>query len=278
MADEGALAVVGSLATALGAIGLLLQTRNARLHREIAPVLSAAYLEAALRDQVHITVEHLALAVTFEPDVERQMRSEGIDVERLRERLEARLGPLVHSGFANEPPSVRPLRDAATERVLGTARGTRIAPSPLAVYSSLFGPCESLLRALVDDARTAPRSSGASSREPSPYRTGPGGPAAQLRLWNDPRTTMEFVTRTLVEQCGRSAAHARYLMLHTHMLGSAVALESASLDEAREAADRIERAARERGFPLRVTVEPAGSRPPGWLARLALSRASPRSG
>lgn len=89
---------------------------------------------------------------------------------------------------------------------------------------------------------------------------------------------MEFVTRTLGEQCGRSAAHARYLTFHTHMLGSAVVLESPSLDEAREAADRIERIARERGFPLRVTVELAGARPPGWLARLGLSRASPRSG
>jgi ATP-dependent Clp protease adapter protein ClpS len=268
MAGDGALLAAGSLVTALAAIGILLSARSAPLHREIAPVLSSAFLEAAMRDQVYITIEHLALALSFDPNVERRMRNDGLDVEGFRERLEVRLGPLVHTQFANDKLPVSPLRDAVAERVLGTARGARAAPTPIRVYSALIASREAPLRAFADEMRNASTKSAAASPDAdSPYRSPPAHPVAQLRIWNDARSSMPFVITSLIEHCGLTPAHARYVMWRTHFVGSAVALETSTMDEARAVADRIMRVARGQSFPLRVTVEPAGAAAPGWLAR-----------
>jgi ATP-dependent Clp protease adaptor protein ClpS len=74
-------------------------------------------------------------------------------------------------------------------------------------------------------------------------------------LHNDDYTTMEFVVEVLIEIFRKSAAQAVQLMLLVHTVGKAtVGLYTREVAETR-CAD-TERRARERGFPLKATLEP----------------------
>jgi ATP-dependent Clp protease adaptor protein ClpS len=86
-------------------------------------------------------------------------------------------------------------------------------------------------------------------------------------FWNDKKTTQEFVTELLRDTFGVAEPHASRLMLSTHHTGFAVVgtYERAEAERLAEVAMQL---ARERGFPLRVSVEKTGTtRPAGLIAR-----------
>ncbi len=84
-------------------------------------------------------------------------------------------------------------------------------------------------------------------REPRRYK---------VTLFNDDFTTMEFVVKILVEVFYKSETEANELMLKVHHSDSAV-VGIYSYDIATSKANKATSMAREAGFPLRITVEPA---------------------
>jgi len=73
---------------------------------------------------------------------------------------------------------------------------------------------------------------------------------------NDDYTTMEFVTQVLMQVFDKAADEAVSLMMKVHRQGRAVA-GIYSYDVAMTRASMATRMARDEGFPLRVTCEPA---------------------
>lgn len=89
----------------------------------------------------------------------------------------------------------------------------------------------------------------------TPYRSGHAASSASVVLWNDATTKMEFVVEILTRIFGVTETRATYLTLSVHTLGRAV-VGSFGPAEARDLAARATDAARARGMPLRVTIEP----------------------
>ena len=73
---------------------------------------------------------------------------------------------------------------------------------------------------------------------------------------NDDFTTMEFVTEVLRQVFGKPADEAVVLMMKVHREGQAV-VGVYSYDVAMTKASRATSMARQEGFPLKITCEPA---------------------
>ena len=84
-------------------------------------------------------------------------------------------------------------------------------------------------------------------REPRRYK---------VTIYNDDFTTMEFVIKVLVEIFFKSDAEAEQLMLTVHRTGKAV-VGIYSYDIAMSKVQKATQMAREEGFPLRLTYDPA---------------------
>jgi ATP-dependent Clp protease adaptor protein ClpS len=102
------------------------------------------------------------------------------------------------------------------------------------------------------DQRTAPtggvaEKTGRQTQEPSLYR---------VILHNDDYTTMEFVVEVLMGVFRHPQPEAVRIMLDVHRRGHGVC-GTYPFDIANTKAEKVLRLAREREFPLKVTVEPA---------------------
>ena len=75
-------------------------------------------------------------------------------------------------------------------------------------------------------------------------------------IHNDDFTTMEFVVMVLTTVFRKSEPEAQALMMKVHREGKSVA-GTYSLDVAQSKVQRATAMARDSGFPLRLTVEPA---------------------
>ena len=84
-------------------------------------------------------------------------------------------------------------------------------------------------------------------REPRRYK---------VTIYNDDFTTMEFVVKILTQVFFKSEAEAEALMLKVHHSDKAV-VGVYSYDVATSKVRKDTTMAREEGFPLRLTVEPA---------------------
>ena len=84
-------------------------------------------------------------------------------------------------------------------------------------------------------------------REPRRYK---------VTIYNDDFTTMEFVVKILSQVFFKSVAEAEALMLKVHHSDKAV-VGVYSYDVATSKVRKATTMAREEGFPLRLTVEPA---------------------
>lgn len=78
----------------------------------------------------------------------------------------------------------------------------------------------------------------------------------KVTIYNDDFTTMEFVVMILTTVFHKSEADAQALMLTVHHSGKAV-VGIYTYDIAATKAQKATRMAREAGFPLRLTYEPA---------------------
>ncbi len=74
---------------------------------------------------------------------------------------------------------------------------------------------------------------------------------------NDDVTTMDFVVMLLVTVFGRTSDQAIFLMLKVHHEGSAV-VGVYTYDIALSKTEKATKMARDAGFPLRITCQPAG--------------------
>ena len=78
----------------------------------------------------------------------------------------------------------------------------------------------------------------------------------KVTIFNDDFTTMEFVVKILTQVFFKSEAEAEALMLKVHHSDKAV-VGVYSYDVATSKVRKATTMAREEGFPLRLTVEPA---------------------
>ena len=266
---DGLIAIVAAI-TALGALTIVARRFSSAGRYELSAVLAAAHLEAALREQDHVTIEHVVLSMSFASTIEERLRADGIDAPALREHLQAHLGPVT---LGMETKVSKPARiDGRMAMLLRVAarpaRSHDILLSLFDAIANAHGP-DSLARALLrrsgeTSSRTVDES--ALPRSSSPYRSPPPTAGVQVRFWNDARTTMEHVTSALVGTCALDPARARYVMFHVHFLGSAV-VGAWSEAEATAIVRRVASEARMSGFTLRATLEPRGAAAPGFFAR-----------
>lgn len=255
------LPVLCAAAVGLVTTGWFARRRRRLLGSELNIVITAALLEASLRQNALITIEHVALAISFDPVVERRLAAERIDVARLRLGLVDLLGSTVLS-LDEALERATPRVDGRVKSVLRRARARRArfkASASMAIYDAIVDGPESDARRLFTELRDTEQRVSDAIPQSTPYRTGPGVPTAQIRFWNDSRAHMKFVTEMLVEHCGLDPAHARYQMLRVHFIGSSVVQTFTTRAEAEAVADRVAKTARERKVPLRVTSEPIGT-------------------
>lgn len=90
----------------------------------------------------------------------------------------------------------------------------------------------------------------ATTRRPRLYR---------VILHNDDYTTMEFVVYVLMEVFNKSRTEATQIMLHVHTKGKGTC-GLYTFEVAETKVSVVASKARENGFPLKCTMEPAGSR------------------
>ncbi|MEW5852451.1 MAG: ATP-dependent Clp protease adaptor ClpS [Myxococcota bacterium] len=88
-----------------------------------------------------------------------------------------------------------------------------------------------------------------------PRGRAPQAPRFDVVLHNDDVTTMDFVIRLLMEECGFSHVTAASLTLGVHSRGRAAVRSFPTEAEARELWERVQRSIAREGFPLVVTVE-----------------------
>ncbi|MCF0192444.1 MAG: ATP-dependent Clp protease adaptor ClpS [Prevotella sp.] len=78
----------------------------------------------------------------------------------------------------------------------------------------------------------------------------------QVLMLNDDFTTMDFVVMVLTQVFRHSSAHAVQIMLQIHNEGEAV-VGQYTLDIAQTKVAKVQRMAKEDGFPLRLKIEKA---------------------
>jgi ATP-dependent Clp protease adapter protein ClpS len=222
-----------------------------RFDRSSRLVLATASTLASRRGHGVVETIHLALALIADEKVSSELVARGVDVPTLYDELDALLPPSVAPA-----ERVRWSEDAA--RVIARASNERFLPTtPRHVFFELRHDASVTAKLVARHwAGDAP------ARDPSsggPYRGRPAEKAAWVvRIWNDDRTTMEFVVAALHDTIMLREAQAIHAMFVTHYVGSAV-VHRCERDEAMRLAKLIGDAASARAFPLRVTAEELGA-------------------
>jgi ATP-dependent Clp protease adaptor protein ClpS len=217
-------------------------------------LVGLAAVDAARRGSPTVDAFHLVFVLTCTPAAAAWLRSRGADPRSVAREIDTILGGADARGPSApaEPPIPWTL---STVRVLRAAarRGDTVG-----LIEACANPgWASRLKALVGrgDAQTwlHRQLGGPPLATPRPQPAPPG--SASVVLHNDPKTSMEFVVDALESTLGRSWWDALSTTFAVHEGGSGVAAVL-PVDEARKRADDLLAAARARGFPLVVTVEP----------------------
>jgi ATP-dependent Clp protease adapter protein ClpS len=217
-----------------------------RFDRDVRLVISTTAALATRRGHDLIGPAHLALALSADEKVARDLAARGVDVAKLYDDIDALLpGRSALTTVTWSDDVARVLARASNERFLPTTSRQ--------VFHVLLhgeGPVSALLARHWSGAAHGRNVEGG-----GPYRGRPSAkPAWVVRIWNDDRTTMEFVVTTLHDTLMLREAHAIHAMFVTHHVGSAV-IHRCEKDEAMRLAKLIEDAAAAQTFPLRVTAE-----------------------
>lgn len=285
--DDGFLTMFGLAWLLAFGVAAAASIRHAFLKpsEELSLVLTIAAMEANERKQARIGELHLVLALTCDPAV-RERLARAIALDDLRERLAAALdaSPADDPGLPGVEPGAAVVQRAFSKEVTSVIRRARRRPghppSPFAVMDVVIraakgigGPLAEAFAAVGLDAKTwrAPTAK-ARPKVVAPYRGEPAAPPpadVAVRLWNDDKTTMEFVVATLGGRFGLPAFEARYVMLRVHRLGSARAAELARAD-AERIVESVRGEAREKGYPLELTIEPLVPQKKRWFRPASL--------
>ena len=261
-------------------IGRLVQLsgRRRRLQAELQVLLMVAAGEAARLRHPAFTAEHIAWALLAAPEVSRAMHARGLPVAALQSALETKLAELpprapdAPKGMPASPEALRIAR-VAFRLSMASADAGRMLESLVRALLHEKGTfaCELLTKAGIDDdwsLQAQPvQLPGAAllSTRGQPYRGAVVPVTAYVVFWNDDKSTMEGVVAVLREVFAMGEPEARYVMFLVHKMGRAIA-HATDDAEATVLAGRATEAARQRGMPLRVTVEkasPKGGR--AWL-------------
>lgn len=257
--------IVGGVAT----LAIVWQfRRRQRRHRhpgETLEVIGRAVLDASKRGHRPANVTHFALALLQDPEVSAALDERGVATESVYDELENLL-PAPAPPLTIEEMNEKGL-DPELAKVIVASRGRKPAAVLDAVIQS--DPAIGAIFERHGQAR-APSPTGPSS----PYRgTGAGLPAGDslLVVWNDTKTTQEFVLQLLREELGVRNPCATQVMLTSHRRGCSI-VGRYERDDAVRLARKAETRAREAGHPLRITVEDASFTRPlrrlgRWLRR-----------
>jgi ATP-dependent Clp protease adaptor protein ClpS len=245
-----------------GSLALVVRRIERGSVRAILPVLSVADLVAAERGHRRTGVHHLALGLISDPDVASELEARRVDLVGLFQELDALVPP--EAAGASEPKTGQV--DAALRRLMRLAMaGASLPLTSRALLMELLvsGPPKIVARfeahgitanAWRTRVEKPPCSvPGPSLEERGPYR-GACGPRAHVVLWDDTKTSMTFVVELLRETFGLIGPFAIRAMLATHRDGRGV-VGTYDAHEAHRLVDAATRIARERGFPLRITIE-----------------------
>jgi ATP-dependent Clp protease adaptor protein ClpS len=220
---------------------------------DLKALMQSAQAEAGKREHRHLTLEHLLLVMSRDPEIATLLRACDADPAELTRELEDYLALL----SPEAAPDGSQLFHAFQRAAMVAARAGREQISTQSVlvqirrdpdaYASL------LLRAagieLVDLLRCIAH--GKPDVRPHPLS---GVTRAALRMHNDDYTTMEFVVDALMRFFHKSQAESTHIMLTVHKKGSAVA-GVYTRDVAETKVEEVMKHARESGMPLLVTAE-----------------------
>jgi ATP-dependent Clp protease adaptor protein ClpS len=234
---------------------------------EISVALHLARHEAKVRQQAHAELTHLCWALLQDESLVERLQSAGVPVEPIEQALEAlmdekpaatriRAGWYISRAVEDfllvlQEHTYQIQRPIALQIVLALLlRFVHPSESPLSVQLPDAAPepidVDALVFALVhgrkDRPITAPAAAG--------YRT---SGRCEVLLHNDDLTTMDFVQRGLQQFFGQGERDAYWAMLRVHQDGLAT-LGTFETEVAVERAENMRQAAREAGFPLRLSV------------------------
>jgi ATP-dependent Clp protease adaptor protein ClpS len=239
-------------------------------HAVVQVLLTTAFDDARHRGHAQVTLDHLLWVLFEAPEVVASCEARGWPILDLREALAARLG---ESGNERTAPEATAQLSEEVHTVVRLAHlSTRWRREPPGTASRMWIAAlvrvslrqrEADLRLLERAAcsvesfsldRPAPRVEPEARLDDGAYRTPFVPPLAEVVFWNDDRTKMEAVVEILVIVFAMSRTRAVYLMCTTHYLGRAT-VRTCRRSEAESLADRAIAGAREKGMPLKVTVE-----------------------
>jgi ATP-dependent Clp protease adaptor protein ClpS len=236
-------------------------------------------MEAKRRRHASVTTDHLALALLAVPEVVRTLRSQGVVVGELRSDLETRVGGPAQAD--TEEAAARAV-SADLQTVIRAAFAGRATWTGHEALESLVravatheeSTCRDLLAgrgvgarwSLMPSPRRIVSSTCGRGGDGAPYRPAPVEATALVVFWNDDTSTMEGVLAILEEVFEMTRMEAMYVMMLVHQVGRATA-RRCDAHAAAALTEKATRAARSRGMPLRVTVEPANDDGGRWWAR-----------
>ena len=269
---------------ALGAAFQRFRDPRPALQRATFDVLVVAILEAQRRGRGPVAAAHFALALLGDPTVAQLLVDRKVSTHALADDLERLLSAV---------PSAREAKDdgAATIAALFEhARGGGAPIDPAQLLGALLRPEHQAIRAafarhgvtaddwseaLLHRESTTYSPSSGGDPDAGPYRSVPSK-NVDVVLWNDDQTTMEFVVELLRGTFGVVEPEASMMMVTTHRDGCVV-IGTYARAEAERLVDSALRAAKDRGFPLRVTVETPAERAPTSLLGRWVQRRRARS-
>lgn len=251
----------------LGAFVVVLSKVQVRLanRADTLLIVGVAAMEAGERGHHVFTAKHVALALLSDREVVELLEQHGTCIEALYADLEGLLPPRGDSPVTLKPGS----HSQSIVSLLKATSARRFRPRPSHLLAELLGPEHLEIREVfgkhgIDAPRwpeRPPQQKGTPGGSPAgqsgPYRLPPKSTAtAEVLLWNDNKTSMAFVVETLCTVFGMARYRALGVMLAVHRSGVAIAgtYDREQADILSEAAMRL---AKERGFPLRVTVREA---------------------
>jgi ATP-dependent Clp protease adaptor protein ClpS len=251
-------------------------TRRVRAYLDMLSFIAA--LEAKRRQHAIVTSIHLAYALLAVPDVARAMQIQGVSVRELRAALDGRLteigvamdAPMPEGGPGMTSDVSRPVAEAVRRRsssseaaIMTSLVRTLVLDRQTLVSAILSSHGVDAGRFVVKSATAPPATAPVESRA---YRALPAAGASRVVLWNDDVSKMEGIVAVLEEVFGMERTEAGFVMMLVHWRGQATVCTCGEV-EAASLAELATAAARARGMPTRITVEPARPVPASWRFR-----------